>query len=67
MIYYLEIDFWDNIIDRVYSKNLEFFIIVYLRYCNILSSLHIVLSSKSHVTYYLFLNKNINYYIINSF
>ena len=51
MIYYLETDFWDNVIDRVYSKNHKILTIVYLSYYNILSSLHIVLSSKSHGAY----------------
>ncbi len=48
MTYYFEIDFWDNVIDGVYSKNHKFLTIVYPSYCNILSSSHIVLSSKSH-------------------
>ena len=51
MIYNLEIDFWDNVIDGVYSENHKFLTIVYLSYCNILSSSHIVLSSKSHGVY----------------
>ena len=51
MIYYLEIYYWDNVIDRGYSKNHKFMTIVYLSYCNILSSSHIVLSSKSHGVY----------------
>ena len=51
MIYYLGIDFWDNVIDGVYSENHKFLTIVYLSYCNILSASHIVLSSKSHGVY----------------
>ena len=47
-MYYSEIEFWDNVIDGVYSENHKFLTIVYLSYCNILSSSHIVLSSKSH-------------------
>jgi hypothetical protein len=51
MIYYLEINYGDNIIDGVYLENLKFLIIVYLIYCDILSSSNIVLSSKSHGVY----------------
>ena len=48
MIYNLEIDFWYNVIDGVYSEYHKFLTIVYTSYFNIWSSLHIVLSSKSH-------------------
>ena len=51
MICYLELDLWDNIMDGVYSKNHKFLTIAYLKYCNILSSSHIVLSLKSHGVY----------------
>jgi len=57
MIYYLEIKIWDNVIDGVYSENRKFLTIVHLRYCNILSSSHIVLSSKSHGVYEFISNK----------
>ena len=48
MIYYLGIDFWDNVIDGVYLEKHKFLIIVYMSYCNILSSSHIILSLKSN-------------------
>jgi hypothetical protein len=51
MMYYLEIDFWDNVIDGVYSKNHKFLTIVYPSYCNILSSSQIVLSLMVHTSY----------------
>jgi len=54
MMYDLEIDFWDNVIDGVYSENHKFLTIVYLCYCNILSSSQIILHSKSHGAYELF-------------
>ena len=38
MMCYLKVDFWDNVIDGVYSENHKFLTIVYLNYCNILSS-----------------------------
>jgi hypothetical protein len=50
-MYDLEIDFWDNVIDGVYSENHEFLIIVYLIYFNILSSSQIILHLKSHGAY----------------
>ena len=49
MTYYLKLDLWDNITDRVYSKNLKLMSIAYPSYCNILSSSHIILSLLSHV------------------
>ena len=53
MIYYLGIDFWDNIIDGYTKTNHKFLTIVYKSYCNILSSSHnIVLISKSHGVYH---------------
>ena len=51
MIYYLEIDFWDNVIDGVYSEYRKFFTTIYLSHCSIQSSSHIVLSSNSHGVY----------------
>ena len=48
MIHYLENNFWDDVIDGVYSIYHKFMNIVYPSYCNILSSSHIVLSSRSH-------------------
>ena len=51
MIYYLKLDLWDNVMDRVHSENLKFLTIAYSSYCNILSSSHIILSLLSHVTY----------------
>ena len=59
MMHYLEIDFWDNVVDGVYSKNHKFLTMDYVSYCNILSSSDIRLSSKSHGVYELF--KNIIY------
>ena len=46
MKYYLEIDFWVNIINGACERNYKFMTIIYLSYYNILSSSHIVLSSK---------------------
>ena len=57
MMFYLEFVFWDNVIDGVYSENHKFLTIVYLSYCDILSSSQIVLSSKSHGAYYLISNR----------
>ena len=50
MIYYIEIDFWDNVIefDGVCSEYHNFLTVIYMSYYNILSSSHIVLSSKLH-------------------
>ena len=56
MIFYLEICFWDNIINGVYSEHHKFMTIIYMSLCNILSSSHIVLSSKAHGVYYLLSN-----------
>jgi hypothetical protein len=62
-MYYLEIDFWDNVIDGVYSENHKFLTIVYLSYCNILSSsqMYYLQNHMVHTSYfqiYLFIYKN---------
>ena len=60
MVCYLELDLWDNVMDGVYSKNHKLLTIAYLKYCNILFSLYIVLSLKSYGVYWLFSNNNNN-------
>ena len=41
MVFYLELDLWNNVMDGVYSKNHRLITIAYLNYS--LSSSHIVL------------------------
>ena len=57
MVCYLELDLLDNIMGGVYSENHKFLTTTYLNYCNILSSLYIVLS-LNHMVY-------VNYFQIN--
>jgi hypothetical protein len=55
-MYYLEIDFWENVIDRIYSKNHKFMTIVYLSHCNIYH--HILYYLQNHMVYISYNNNN---------